>query len=754
MSKRLFESAFVLGLVILAWVAWGFVGTQALALAMTAVIAAVFVLGAWELHQFRAASAALSAALGELAATPQALPPSGLQAWLERVPAALRPAVRARVEGQPRALPGPALTPYLVGLLVMLGMLGTFLGMVVTFQGAVFALEASADLSAMRGALAEPIKGLGLAFGTSVAGVAASALLGLMSALARRERLELARRLDACGEGALRPFSPAHQREASLAALQAQADALPQVVAQLQALMDRIDERSQRLDTQLLARHEALQRHTQEAFTGLAGSVGRSLEQSLAAGARAAGDTLAPLVSGAMAQVVQSSDALHARLAEQGQAQVDALSRRFEAASASTAQAWTAAQEAQQRRADAAADRLEASLQAFGQTFEERSAQLLAQLQDQLAQAQAQQAGAEAQRLAGWSAALQGAVADLQLHWQQAAAQALAQHEGFSQQLSQAAQDVAQRLEHTAAAVAQRLEHTAGEVAQRVGEQAGRTLEGAAGLLSRSEELVRSRAEGEARWHAEHGQRMDQLAALWRTELAALRGEEAARGQAAVERLGALEAAVAQHLAHLGASLEAPLSRLLHTASEVPQAAAGVISQLRAEMSRMAERDNLALEERTSLLARLGELLASVNQATGEQRAAVESLVHSAGAVMAQAGERFGQLLAQHAGQAQDAAAQLGAGAVELASLGEAFTQGVQQFQAGSDQLLEGLQRIEAALARSTARSDEQLAYYVAQAREVIDLSISSQQGILEGLQQLKAPPERLLALDEDRARA
>ena len=37
------------------------------------------------------------------------------------------------------------------------------------------------------------------------------------------------------------------------------------------------------------------------------------------------------------------------------------------------------------------------------------------------------------------------------------------------------------------------------------------------------------------------------------------------------------------------------------------------------------------------------------------------------------------------------------------------------------------------------ARSDEQLAYYVAQAREVIDLSILSQKQIVEDLQQLAA---------------
>jgi hypothetical protein len=47
----------------------------------------------------------------------------------------LRNAVRLRVEGERVAMPGPALTPYLVGLLVLLGMLGTLLGMVATLRG-------------------------------------------------------------------------------------------------------------------------------------------------------------------------------------------------------------------------------------------------------------------------------------------------------------------------------------------------------------------------------------------------------------------------------------------------------------------------------------------------------------------------------------------------------------------------------------------------------------------------------------------
>jgi hypothetical protein len=50
---------------------------------------------------------------------------------------------------------------------------------------------------------------------------------------------------------------------------------------------------------------------------------------------------------------------------------------------------------------------------------------------------------------------------------------------------------------------------------------------------------------------------------------------------------------------------------------------------------------------------------------------------------------------------------------------------------------------VEASLERSTARSDEQLAYYVAQAREVIDLSISSQNDLLENLRTLQVAPAK-----------
>ena len=72
-----------------------------------------------------------------------------------------------------------------------------------------------------------------------------------------------------------------------------------------------------------------------------------------------------------------------------------------------------------------------------------------------------------------------------------------------------------------------------------------------------------------------------------------------------------------------------------------------------------------------------------------------------------------------------------------MASLGEAFGTAVELFGQSNSQMAAQLQRLEAALAKSSARSDEQLAYYVAQAREVIDLSLLSQKQIVDDLQRL-----------------
>ena len=304
-------AAFVLGLVAILWVGAGFVGTSHIALAMTVAIAAAFLVGALEIRRYRALTLGLAAALNQV---PEPL--NQLADWLPRVPQALRHSVRQRIEGERAALPGLSLTPYLIGLLVMLGMLGTFLGMVVTFKGAVFALEGSADLQAIRAALAAPIKGLGFAFGTSVAGVATSAMLGLMSALGRRERLAVVRTLDARIATVFHPFTIGFQRNASFAAMQAQANALPAVVEQLQALMDQIEQRGQQLDQQLQSRQERFHEAAAAAYTDLGHSVAQSLQASLTASARLAGETIQPVVESAMKAIAEESTRLHGQVSE------------------------------------------------------------------------------------------------------------------------------------------------------------------------------------------------------------------------------------------------------------------------------------------------------------------------------------------------------------------------------------------------------------------------------------------------------
>ena len=660
LNRLFFIAVFALGLLSIAWVGAGFVGSSAFALAMTLLIGAVYLLGAQELRRYRQTTTLLADALADV---PQPL--ASLDEWLVRVPSTLQNAVRQRIEGERGALPGLALTPYLIGLLVMLGMLGTFLGMVVTFKGVVFTLEGSADLQAIRSALAAPIKGLGLAFGTSVVGVATSAMLGLMSAISRRERAEVARELDARTATVFRPFSLAHQRQATFDALQQQAGALPAVVEQLHAFMGQIERRNQHLDDQLLARQAQFHVEASEAYLRLAKSVQQSLEDSLSASTRAAGESLRPVVEKAMVAIAEESTRLHERVNASVQAQMGGLAERFGATAGTVADTWTTALQQHARTSEQQAQGLDRALTAFTTTFEERCAALITGVQDTVNRSHAERSAVDHEQHAAWTQALQAMATTLQDEWRQLGAQALAQQQ----------------------AVAQTLEQTA---------------------------------------------------TLWRDELAALRSEEAARGEASVLRLGELQSSlngqVATHLATLGTAFEAPMARLLETAAEAPRAAADVIAQLRRDMSQLTERDNTALQERAALMQNIDTLLQTVQQATGEQRAAIESLVTSAGAVLDQVGRQFAETVGAQAMRAEDVAAQVNGSAIELASLGEAFGHGVQLFSTTNEKLIDSLQRIEGAVTQSMARSDEQLAYYVAQAREVIDLSISSQQGILEDL--------------------
>lgn len=629
MHKHLFTGSFLLGAMAIVWVGAGFLVSHPLALAVTLLIAAVYGFGVLELRQFRHATGSLAHAL---AAIPDALP--NLGDWLDQVHPSLQNLVRLRIEGERIGLPGPALTPYLVGLLVMLGMLGTFLGMVVTLNGAAFSLQGSTDLQAIRSALAAPIQGLGLAFGTSVAGVAASAMLGLMSAVCRRERLLAAQVLDGKIATALRGFSLTHQRQETYKALQFQARALPAVVDQLQLMMAQMDQLSQQLNQRLLSNQEGFHGEVKGMYRALAASVDQSLKDSLAQSAQVAGESLKPVLEAAMTGMAREARALHERVIDTAQRQLDGLSERL-------------------------------------------------------------------------------------------GAQALAQQQAVCTALAQTAQQITANAQARASSTLSEIQH----------------------LTSSTEALARSRIASEAQWLTQHGARMDQLASLLQTELGALRTEEAQRGDAAVARLGDLQTALTGHLSTLGTALEDPIRRLIETASEAPRAAAEVIGQLRQEISHSVARDNELLEERGRIMVTLNALLEGINHASLEQRAVIDALVDSSATALEHTGNQFAARVDQETTKLSDMAAQVTSSAVDVASLSDSLGFAVGAFSEANAKLVSQLQRIEGALDKSMARSDDQLAYYVAQAREIIDLSLMSHKEIFDELRQL--PARQALAAEE-----
>ena len=678
-------AVFLAGLAVVGWIGAGYVGSNSLALVVAILIAAIYLAGAFELQRYHRGTAALSRAVAGLSDAP-----AGLDDWLATLPAGLRAAARLRIEGQRVALPGPALTPYLVGLLVLLGMLGTFLGMVATLRGTGVALESAIDLQAMRAALAAPVKGLGFAFGTSVAGVATSAALGLLAALCRRERILAAQQLDARIATTLRPYTQNHQREETLKLLQRQAETMPVLVDRLQAMMASMEQQNRELGDLLAASQGAFHDKTETAYARLASAIEQSLKQGVLDSARAAGEAIQPAVQATMAGLARETAAWQDTLAQAVRQQLDGVAGRFEATTSSVADIWNQALASHQRTGDTLARDLGASLQRFADTFEQRSAGLLD----------------------GMAARLDSATDNLSAAWQRAAAE---------QQQASAA--LAQDNQRALAAVAASLEQQSAQLLREVGQShAGLQAQ----LASQDEQRL-------AAWNASLGTIADDLRQQWQQAGAQAAGHQKEICDTLAQTARDLSAQTQEH----ARDTIAEVARLVQTASEAPKAAAEVIAELRQKLSDGMARDNAMLEERSRLLETLGTLLDAVNHASTQQRDAVDALIATSSDLLDRVGTQFIDKVQAETGKLGDVAAQVTGGAVEVASLGEAFGAAVQAFGQSNEKLVEHLQRIETALDKSLARSDEQLAYYVAQAREVVDLSVLSQKQIIEDLQQL-----------------
>lgn len=745
---RLHYVIFLIGLAVLCWVGAGYLsqaGSSPLAFLMTVVIAACYAGGAFELHRYRGETRALALRLSTLQAAPPAL-----DEWLAPLPASLRHAVRTRIEGERTALPGPVLTPYLVGLLVLLGMLGTLLGMVVTLRGTGTAMANAADIDAIRASLGAPIKGLGFAFGTSIAGVSASAMLGLLAALCRRERLQIVQVLDGRIASILRVFSQRHQRDTSLALLQRQADVMPALVSRLEATMAAIEQQHLEAQKRQAAQQQTFHAHTERVYLELARSVGEAMRQSVAEGAQAASAALQPVAQATfdsighemrelqrtVGEAVQHQlagltdgfsrsttevatlwqDALHAHTqagADQAMHLRDALTQfttgfetharemhgtlaqQYETSVRTAAQAWRDTIAEQARAGDQLAARHEKSLVDAHAAFTSGAQSLLDNLGGAHTALRAQLADDEKTRLDAWHARLEATTNALRDQWTQSAAQDAARLDAWRAQMEAIAETMRTQV-----------------------------------AMGADQDTARLDA-----WRAN----MDAASETMRAQWAQSAEETTLRHQAICDALSDTATTISAQSAEHARGVIAEISTLAAAAAEAPKAAAAVIGEMREQLSESVARDTATLDERARLLDTLQTLLQGVNLAATEQRTAIDTLVGRSSDLLTQIAAEFAQRVADESGKLDGIAANISSGAADVSSLAEAMTHAVSQFDAANGTLVTHLERVESALDKSMTRSDEQLGFYVAQAREVIDLSMLSQKQIIENLQHLSA---------------
>ncbi|HEX5659907.1 MAG TPA: hypothetical protein VFX59_22080 [Polyangiales bacterium] len=278
-------------------------GHDSLASLIVGSIGAAFALGLLELLGRLWRAGGLEREIGALPATPS-------DATLDASSPLLSAMLRSRLEQAPQPGLGESSAPFLTGLLVMLGLLGTLLGLFQTVHGAGHALTNSTDVEALRRSLSTPIDGLTRSFGCSAAGISASAMLGLAIALVRRREGRVLRAFYAYASGPLRMLSPLRRQARALEQLASQGNLLPQTASAFESVGGKLSQ----LSAQLIAQQQSALEAQQHMFTELVGAVRSDMAK----------------LSGVAGEALQSSastliDQLSARSREALTAQVDAL---------------------------------------------------------------------------------------------------------------------------------------------------------------------------------------------------------------------------------------------------------------------------------------------------------------------------------------------------------------------------------------------------------------------------------------------
>ena len=741
--------------------------TDRLSLSLAVLIGAGLLVGVLELFLKTSRAERLGKELQKVApSTPEAL---------EQLGPELRNLVRRRLSGFATPSPPAWFSTYLIGLLVMIGMLGTFLGLFESLRGAREALTTSGDVDALRSALIAPLQGLSRAFGLSAAGVSASATLGLAAVFARRAEAQLTELISAAVAGPLAACTAAGRQ---LAALEAIASHGPALQASSLALNDAASQ-LHALRAELIASHEANALRTSETIRATAAEVSQELrggiERAADATERAVGPLFDRLAERAgevsrshlqhwAARLEQDADArhkeqrLHLERMEQleqdrteaARAQLDALLRSI----AERIDLWL-------QTVSSSGEQLMAHHDAAAQLVRERLEAVVEQVRRalaQLAEDERQRAGALQEQLHLTVVSVEKAATS--------SAQADAQR---VQSLREAAERVRAELDRAAEAGRVRTDQLAIAVERFASVLEAMEEQSSTRMAAQVDRLLQGMAEQISRMEADH---------LGRTAEAA----------GVMDRL---EASLARHLQQLGEGLSAPLAKVADSARQAPEAAARFMEASRAAldqrsaidaqrqqrteaslqtligaaqaairdaaeqgarietMSRDAERRSAQAEQRAE--QRLGTMLEGMRELVDQQGARLAEFEARLELASGRSMEAWAAQLSEHArglGESvsstatvvREAAELVRAGGAEMTCVAEMFTAAVDEYRAASERLTSGLGPIEDAMERAAQRDTvDLLGAYLDQTREVFDSSLRFQRELFSELRALRA---------------
>ena len=617
-----------------------------------------------------------------------ALPAPATKEAVEAASPPLRAFLLARLAGSPAAPAAAPFTPYLLGLLVMIGLLGTFLGLFETLRGAREALSASADVAALRAGLAAPMSGLSRAFGTSAAGVSASAMLGLGAVFVRRAEGRVVEALARYAAGPLAAITVAGRQLAALEALARHGEALPAAAEALREATSRLAQ----LEAHLTAAQAKAGVETAAAIRGTAAEIRADLDRGMGRAAEAVTAVVEPLVARAVERAGAVAGASMAGFAQRMDR--DAEERRDRDAAHARA-LEEAVDAAQGRAAEADAARLRVLGDAVaGVRAELGAAGVTAAAQGEAFAAQVERATLAVGRIEGASEARLAAQVE------RLAAAMRVEAARFEEAHAARARDAALRVGELEVVFAAQLDALGQRLSQPIAD-AVRAAQVSSEAAARLVEGAGARLESRALADAVRDGRIDAL-------IAAL-GDTAGRVGAGVEtqasRLDALANAAEARAAGSEARAEERLARL---AAAVQRAVSGQDERLAAFESRLEQERGAGAE---ALAARLGDHARGLGESLGATAALVEG-----------------------------ASDLLRAGSAEMVSVAEMFTLAVDRYREASDRWLDNLGVIEDAIARKDGtEAADVLGAYLAQTREVFDYSLQFQRELFTELRALRA---------------